>query len=254
MLRNFLLIFCAAACVHPTAARASDWTYPGGGVFAQLMDRGGSHTTFTLVNLDTVPAPYTLNFFDDNGNPLALNTTAGNGVSLSGTLPVNGSTTFQTNGSASAPLVQGYAVLVTQNTIAGSLVFALPLGSLLPESTCPLDTGTDYIFGVPFDHTTPGTVVGVALANDYGYAPLTISVVAYDETGHQLASSTIPILANAHTAFLLTTEFPALANTKGTIWFNGTDSAGNPAYFNLLGVRATATTFTSIVPIVPADF
>jgi hypothetical protein len=178
----------------------------------------------------------------------------GAAASISGTLPVNGSTTFQTNGSATAPLVEGYGVLVTQNTIAGSLVFGLPLGGLLPESTCPLDTGTDYLFGVPFDHTTAGTVVGVALANDYGYAPLTVSVTAYDQSGAQIASGSIPILSNAHTAFLLTNQFPQLANKKGTIWFNGADSAGNPANFNLLGVRATTTTFTSIVPIVPADF
>jgi hypothetical protein len=185
MLRSFVFL-CSAAIVLSSTASASDWTEPGGGVLAQIMDQGGARTTFTLVNLDAVAASYTLNFFGDNGLPLTLSTTAGAGVSLTGTIPANGSAEFETNGSASAALVEGYAELVTTGTIAGSAVFGLPIGSGFYESTCPLDTGTDYEFGIPFDHTTPGTVVGVALADSYGYAPLTIAVTAYDPTGKQL--------------------------------------------------------------------
>ena len=58
-------------------ARASDLVYPGGGVLAEIADGGGIQTTITLVNLDSLPAPYTLKFYDDNGNPLTLGTTAG---------------------------------------------------------------------------------------------------------------------------------------------------------------------------------
>jgi hypothetical protein len=52
----------------------------------------------------------------------------------------------------------------------------------------------------------------------------------------------------------LTTQFPALVGKKGSIFFSGADASGNPAYFNVLGVRATNTTYTSIVPIVPAGY
>jgi hypothetical protein len=259
MLRKISLTVCAAVVLSCTTARASDWTEPGGGVFAQIMDQGGAYTTITLINLDAVPAAYTLKFFDDNGNPLTLSTTAGTGSSFSGTLPVNGSIIIDTIGSAIAPLVQGYAVLVTNNSIAGSAVFGLPIRNQIFESTSPLDTGVDYKFGIPFDHTTPGTVVGVALANDYGYTPLNITVAAYDENGIQIVASTISMQQNTHTAFLLTSQFPALQNVKGTIWFTGvpfTDAKGvlQQEYFNVLGVRATTSTYTSIVPIVPAGF
>jgi len=213
MPRNLLFVCCAAIVLNSTAS-ASDWTEPGGGVLAQIMDQGGARTTFTLVNLDAVAASYTLYFYGDNGLPLTLSTTAGAGTSLTGTIPVNGSVEFETNGSASAALVQGYAELVTNNTIAGSAIFGLPIGSGFYESTCPLDTGTDYDFGIPFDHTTAGTVVGVALANSYGYAPLNIAVTAYDPTGKQLVSTTISLAAGTHEAFLLTTQFPALVNEK----------------------------------------
>ena len=50
---------------------------PGGGVLAEIAGGGGIQTTITLVNLESLPAPYTLTFYDDNGNPLTLGTTAG---------------------------------------------------------------------------------------------------------------------------------------------------------------------------------
>jgi hypothetical protein len=46
-------------------------------VLAEIADGGGIQTTLTLVNLDSLPAPYTLTFYDDNGNPLTLSTAAG---------------------------------------------------------------------------------------------------------------------------------------------------------------------------------
>jgi len=257
MKRKVFLAGCIAMALSVPVARASDWVEPGGGVWAQIMDQGGARTTFTLTNLDTVPAPYTVYFYDNNGNPLVLSTTASTGTttSLSGTIPLNGAVEFATNGPATSALVQGYAVLVTNNLIAGSAIFGLPIGTGFYESTCPLDTGTDYYFGVPFDHTVAGTVVGVALANSYGYAPLTITETAYDQSGNKLATGTITLASGTHEAFLLTDPtlgFPALAGKKGTIWFSGADSFGNPAYLNVLGVRATTSTYTSIVPIIPA--
>lgn len=252
MSRKFLFVSCAAI-LFGSLVQASDWTEAGGGVFAQIMDQGGARTTFTLVNLDATPAPYTLNFYKDDGTPLTLTTTAGTTASMTGSIPVNGSVEFATSGPATSPLVQGYAVLVTTNTIAGSAVFGLPIGTGFFESTCPLDTGQDFEFGIPFDHTVAGTVVGVALANSYGYSPLNLTVNAYDQSGNQLVKTTMTMPANAHQAFLLTTQFPALAGKRGTIFFSSVDAAGNQYYFNVLGVRATTNTYTSIVPIVPAN-
>jgi hypothetical protein len=252
MLRNVLVVCCAVIALNSTA-RASDRTESGGGVFAQIMDQGGARTTFTLVNLDATPAPYTLNFYKDDGTPLTLITTAGTTAGMTGSIPVNGSVEFATNGSATAALVQGYAVLVTTSTIAGSAVFGLPIGTGFFESTCPLDTGQDFEFGIPFDHTVAGTVVGVGVANSYGYTPLNLTVNAYDQSGNQLVKTTMTMPANTHQAFLLTTQFPALAAKKGAIFFSSVDAAGNQYYFNVLGVRATTSTYTSIVPIVPAN-
>lgn len=50
---------------------------PGGGVLAEIAGGGEIQTAITLVNLDSLLAPYTLTFDDDNGDPLTVSTTAG---------------------------------------------------------------------------------------------------------------------------------------------------------------------------------
>ena len=64
------LIFCLGA-------RAPDLVYPGGGVPAEIAGGGGIHTTITLVNWDSLPAPYTLTFYDNNRDPRSPSTHRG---------------------------------------------------------------------------------------------------------------------------------------------------------------------------------
>ena len=241
-------LFAFGGLLFPTLTRASDWVQPGGGTFAQVADGGGARTTITLVNLDGVPAPYILNFFDESGNPMTLSTTSGQANSLTGTLPVNGSTIIQTSGAGTTQLV-GYGVLVTQNTIAGSLVFGLQLG-VFTEASCPLDTGQDNFFGLPFDQTT--STEGIAIANGHGNGPVTVTVTFYDQTGTKIPTATTTILLGGtnpqHQSFLLPTRFPEANGKKGFVVFQGSSN------FNLLGLRATNTTLTSVTPIVPLGF
>jgi hypothetical protein len=46
-------------------------------VLAEIAGGGEIQTAITLVNLDSLLAPYTLTFDDDNGDPLTVSTTAG---------------------------------------------------------------------------------------------------------------------------------------------------------------------------------
>ncbi len=242
-----------------SSAFASDIVYAGGGTLAQIVDGGGTATTITLVNLDSVAANYILYFYDDNGNALTLTTTAGTGSSLSGSLAVGGSTIIRTNGGGNTVL-QGYGVLVTKNTIAGSAVFGLPLSKIpLAEASCPLDTGFNYIIALPFDHTTAAE--GVALANSIGdeiyqtdgAVTANIAVAFYDQNGNQFLTDTIQLAAGHHTAFMLTDRYPQTANMQGTVVFTSTDSASNAFAIKALGLRANlaGTTFTSITPLIP---
>jgi hypothetical protein len=282
-----------AALLFSAPLLASDIVYPGGGTLAQIVDGGGTNTIITLVNqqsatngsITTNAAPYTLYFYNDNGLPLSLSTTAGTGFSISGTLPAGGATIIQTNGGGPT-VVEGYAVLVTAqfaesattgvvqalgNQIAGSAVFTIPLASgVLASASCPLDTSQDYIITLPFDETGDATSAqtGVAIANSL--APIDqasqhsgtggfayIHVAFYDQNGNPIPipagqSNTILLANGAHTSFLLDQQYPQIIGQQGTVVFTGTDSV-NPYIIKVLGLRATANSFTSITPIIPCN-
>src|SRR3974390_643574 len=78
---------------------ASDQIFPGGGTLAQVVDGGGTYSVITLVNLEQVTVPYTLNFYDDSGQPLTLSTNIGTNSIFTGTLTQGASTIIRTNGS-----------------------------------------------------------------------------------------------------------------------------------------------------------
>ena len=239
-----LLLLIAPCASLP--ALASDVVYAGGGTLAQIVDGGGTKTTITLINLDSTPADYVLYFYGDDGNPMALvttaNPTAGTPAdALYGTLAAHGSAIIKTAG-ASAAVLEGWALLITENTVAGSAVFGIPLNGQFVEASCPLDTGADTQFGLPFDSTS--AVTGIALANSWLATPLTVGVTIYDINGNQILTDNITLPGNGHTAFLLTSRYPRLANSQGFAVFTG-------SYFmNVLGLRATGNTYTSVTPIV----
>jgi hypothetical protein len=249
LLRDLFRFSSAILCIAPFVslpALASDVVYAGGGTLAQIVDGGGTKTTITLINLDSTPADYALYFYDDNGNPLPLvtdaNPTAGVAAAvLYGTLAARGSAIIKSAG-ASASTVEGWALLITDNTVAGSAVFGIPLNGQFAEASCPLDTGADTEFGLPFDSTT--AVTGVALANSWLSTPLTVGVSVYDMNGTLILTDNITLPGNGHTAFLLSSRYPQLANQQGFAVFTGS------YYMNVLGLRATANTYTSVTPIV----
>src|SRR5687767_8865713 len=71
----------------------------------QIASGGGWKTTITIVNMDTRASSFSLLFADSAGRDvsLQLNTPTGsiNASQVSGTLPVNGSVTYETAGGAS---------------------------------------------------------------------------------------------------------------------------------------------------------
>src|SRR5262249_29907000 len=59
-------------------------------------------TTVILVNTDSVPAPFTVNFWKDDGSPFTVTLVDGRSLaSVSDTIPVGGSRTIETDGLAS---------------------------------------------------------------------------------------------------------------------------------------------------------
>ncbi len=156
------------------------------------------------------------------------------------------------------------------NQIAGSAVFGLPLASgLFAQASCPLDTGQDYIFSLPFDETGGATSAqtGVALANSIADANAQtnganqtayVNVSFFDQNGNAIPvpAGEVPVEIlpfGGHESFMLDTKYPQIIGQKGTVVFTGRDSSANPYIIKVLGLRATDTTFTSITPIVPCN-
>lgn len=272
-------LWAVAAALSSVPAHGSN-VFPGGGTLAQIMDGGGTNTIFTIANLDAVAIPYQLFFYDDNGNPMTLSTTAGPpSTSLSGTLAAGASLIIQTNGGGSTVLA-GYAILSTNpftvdpmtgsltslgNQIAGSAVFGLPLSTgTFAQASSPLDSGIDSIIEIPFDGSGDAfsAQTGVALVNSFADAPFqfiaggstaTIAATFFDSNGNSVSLPSISLRFGQHMSFLLDQRFPQLKGQKGVIRFSGTDPVGAPYFFKVLGVRATATTYTSITPIIPCN-
>jgi hypothetical protein len=103
----------------------------------------------------------------------------------------------------------------------------------------PLPSGSSPL-SMQFDQTG-GHFSGYAFANTT-YAPVTLSLTFYDQNGLNVAQFSEQLPAFGHDSFLLQTNIPALANTKGTMRISGQGIAP-------LGFRFTPTyTFTTWLP------
>jgi hypothetical protein len=68
-----------------------------------------------------------------------------------------------------------------------------------------------------------------------------VGMILLDDAGNTLQTTTIPVPANGHSAFVLGGVYPLAAGRRGTVEFN---SVG--AQISVLGIRANGNAFTSI--------
>jgi hypothetical protein len=124
--------------------------------------------------------------------------------------------------------------------IGGFVIFRWTLTG--EEVLVPLSSGAASSYTLPFDNTF-GLATGISLASSAAQ-PATVAVTARDQNGLVLvANSAITLPSLGHQSFVLSTEFQALANTRGTVEF--TPPAG--AQISVIGIRATsAGAFTGI--------
>jgi hypothetical protein len=214
---------------------------------SQIADGGGWKTTFILTNMDTSPAGFTLNFWRDDGTPFPLefdNIIGGASASFEGTIPVGGSLTLASVGTAGA-VSQGWAQLIATKRIGGLAVFRQSVpGRPDQEAAVPIAASVAN-FVLPFDNAQ-NFVTSMALVNTNAANSIAVSVVIQDEVGNQIGTDSLMIGPNGHTAFALPSRFPATANLRGTVVFStaGADLSGLGLRFNPGGA------FTSF-PILP---
>jgi hypothetical protein len=178
---------------------------------AQIADGSNWKTLFQVVNLDQVPVNYSLRFWDDNGNSLQLPLANG---ATAGTLAV-GATAFAETTGAAAALTQGWAEAASSGRIGLLTIFRqIVPGRPDAEGTVSGVQSGSRVF-LPFDDTN-GYVTGVAVANTNPTQGLFISLMFQLENGTQ-ATGSLSLPAHAHTAFQLTSMFPALAGVRGSM-------------------------------------
>ncbi len=216
-----------------------------GGAMAHLASGAGWQTTFALVNTGTADANATLNFFGDDGTPLALPLTflqtgaAATMSSVTQTIPAGASLWVLSSGPIPSTLLSGSAQLTTTGNISGYAIFRYnPNGQ---EAVVPLETRAAASYLIAFDNTE-GTATGIAVANASPVG-INVPVTIRDDAGNIPSGGTISLAANGHTSFLLTAFNANTANIRGTMEFD----APTGTTISVLGIRSPPTlTFTTL--------
>ena len=220
-----------------------------GGSLPQVASGGGWTTTITLVNTGAAAAQATLNFFDNNGNPLPLPLTfpqgTANAVTSStstNTLNAGAELIVQTTGPSNQAIQVGWAQLLTTGSITGSSVFAQASAGSLQEGVSPLETRNPGAFVLSFDNAA-SYITGVALANIVAQ-PANIGFIIRDDNGAVLLSGTIALPQQGHTSFVLPTAYAVTAGRRGTLEF---DTPAN-GQISVLGIRYNPVGGFSTIP------
>jgi hypothetical protein len=180
------LAFTSLDAVQPQAASTK--------TISHIADGGGWRSTIILVNTDTVPAQYTVTFWDDTGSPYVPPLASG---TVTGMIPVGGSTIIQTADTAST-LSEGWAQVTSSQSIGGTAIFRYdPWGQ---EAAVPLLTSGGTELEIPYQ-VGNGLSLGMALANPSATQTANITEVIRDENGNQLSRRTLTLAPLNHTAF-----------------------------------------------------
>ena len=230
----------------------------GQGTFGQIAYGGCWQTTFTLINMNTTTANVTLNFYGDNGSPVAAPVLGvGNRSVYTFAIPAGGDQNVVLQGLSTDPTVAGWANMTTDGTsVRGQGTFRCQISpNPTFEAVVPLtSTGStsciigfppppDPVILVPFDNTN-GYVTSLAFANTTNTA-LPVSIEFDDQSNQKLVADTLNFGAMTHTSFVTTTNYPALAGKKGILRIH----AGT-ANLSIIGLLSNPTgAFTTILPV-----
>jgi sugar lactone lactonase YvrE len=230
--------------------------FTSAGSITHLASGGYWTTTITLLNTGSLQAKVRLNFFDDNGNPLALPLTFPQSSSASAAGPLLASTldrtlkpgaqlVVQSTGPNSQPTLAGWAQVLTNGALGGFAVFSQAIGNSNQQAEVPLDTGKAGDYVVPFDNTN-GSSTAIALANIFVQA-ITTAVSIRDDAGNVILSDQITLPAMGHSSFSVADRYGSVtAQRRGTLEF----TTPSPGLISVLGLSFNATGAFSTIPTI----
>jgi len=228
----------------------------GAGTITHLASAGYWTTTITLVNTSASPTEARLNFFDDNGNPLALPLSFPQSSTAPATGPLLASTldrtlnpgaqlVVQSTGPSSQPTLAGWAQVLSNGALGGFAIFSQAIGNTNQEAEAPLDTSVSADYVVPFDNTN-GASTAVALANITAQSVSTALSIR-DDAGNVILSDTITLPAMGHRSFNLADLYGQVtARRRGTLEF----TTPSPGLISVLGLSFNATGAFSTIPTI----
>ncbi len=223
------------------------------GSLAQVVSEGTWAMTLEALNLGTSPARIRMNLTRDNGSPMQMPLNFPQLPPVSGPLLAStldrtlaaGALLVMTTNPDSSPTSQGWGQLLGTGTVSGFGIFSNP--ALKWDAVVPLESRSATTYILAFDNTG-GLATGLAIAN-LGSSAANVAVVIRDDTGAQIGTESIPLVAFGHTSFLLAGQYPITENKRGTVEFD-TPPGGQ---ISALGLRANGPALTTLPVLAEVD-
>ena len=215
--------FTSIDAVYPQA--------PATKTIPHIADGGGWRSTIILLNMDTVPVAYKVNFWSDTGASFSPRLSVG---ATTGTIPVGGSVTIETADSDPNNLSEGWAEVLSSQSIGGTTIFRFDTAG--QEAAVPLLTSGGTSLEIPYE-VGNGLSLGVALANPSTTQSATVTETIRHENGSVMSTRQLNVAAHSHIAF----NPPGLNGMTGL----GVVEYDSNVSIYALGVRGANGTFTS---------
>jgi len=206
-------------------------------------------TGFFVANTGNQPALFSISFFDDSGNPLAIQFAAPIGtVSIyQGTVPAGGMTYVEaSNPSAPAP-VAVWGLISSDPTVTIQALFRRQTAGTYYEAAVGATAGS-FGFTLPFDATTFAPTgdplyTGFAIANLDSLNSAAVSCVAADQNGVTIPNG-VPLPSISPLGHYANYLFSALTGLRGTL------SCTSSTKVSALAIRAIGTNAISTLPVI----
>jgi len=217
---------------------------PAGGSISDVTYNGGFTSTFYLINTGSSAASFTLNFFDQSGNPanvpllLPQTGVTQTTTALTQTLAAGQMLEVATQANDAMPNISGSAQLTSTGNVSGFEIFRW--NTYAQEASVPLETRTPGSFLLVFDNTSPLNT-GVSLTNA-SVSPAIIPTTIYDDQGNVLQTATVALPGRGQQVFMLPANYPITAGKRGMVQF----SVPSSGPISMIGIRTSGTTLTTV--------
>jgi hypothetical protein len=218
----------AEATSGPPAAITS-----GNTVLPQFVFGGGWSSSLYFTNPTASQVSFPVRFYNDSAAEMSF----GGSATRQLIIPARGTTLIQAQNTGS--LSQGWATFDLPTGVVGYGVFrqAVP-GIPDQEAVVPFASGSGTRASLTYDESNLVTAAAVWYN---GNANATVTILARDESGAQIGTSTLTMTPGTKQAFAVTEKIPAIGGKRGVLEF--TTSGGN---ISVLGLRFSGSAFTSI--------